>query len=222
MLSLLASIAAIPKQLFVEALAYTKITLTFSGSGSVTDTNGDYAYTVSNMRCAMNNFNTTNFVTTNTMWLRYKMNNASFARIISFGRLSNNTASHAFISFSGTNYNNYDINFKINGSTLYNGTFAIGSSANTYNLFYVFTLTSGNVNCKLYIYNSSGNIVFNGMNINYTVTSYNNAPFQEFDFLNENAFGDTPAPNGGILYMGAKFDTALSESEMETYSTQVL
>jgi hypothetical protein len=37
----------------------------------------------------------------------------------SFGRLNNNTASHAFISFSGTNYNNYDINFKINGSTLY-------------------------------------------------------------------------------------------------------
>jgi hypothetical protein len=84
MLSLLASIAAIPKQLFVEVLAYTKITLTFSGADTVTDTNGEYAYTDSNMRCAMTNFGSTNFITSNTMWLWYKMNNASFARIISF------------------------------------------------------------------------------------------------------------------------------------------
>jgi hypothetical protein len=220
MLSLLSSIASIPKISFQEeALPYTPVTLNFSGSGSVSGS--DYPYTVTNMRCAMTNFDSTNFTTTNTLWCRYKLNNTSFARIISFGRL-NDTNSHAFISFSGANYNNYDINVKISGSTLYNASVSIGSSANIYNLFYVFTNTSGNMNMKLFIYNSSGSVLFNALNVNYTVASYNNNPFQEFDYLFENNFGGSAAVNGGVLHFSAKFDTALNTTEMSDYSVAVI
>jgi hypothetical protein len=220
MLSLLSSIASIPKISFQEeALPYIPITLNFSGSGSVTGS--DYPYTVVNMRAAMTNFDSTNFVNTGTLWCRYKLNQTSFARIISFGRLSD-TNSHAFISFSGTNYNNFDINVKINGTTLYNAAVSIGSSANIYNLFYVFTNNSGNMNLKLFIYNSAGSVLFNQLNVNYTVTNYNNNPFQEFDYLFENTFGGGAAANGGDLYFSAKFDTALTTSEMADYSVMTI
>jgi hypothetical protein len=219
MLSLLSSIASIPKTIFEETLPYTPITLNFSGIGSVTGS--DYPYTVTNMRAAITNFDSSNFVNTGTLWCRYKLNNTSFSRIISFGRVSD-TNSHAFISFSGTNYNNYDINVKISGSTLYNATVSIGSSSNIYNLFYVFTNTSGNMNMKLFIYNSSGSVLFYLLNINYTVANYNTNPFQEFYYLFENNFGGSSALNGGVLHFSAKFDTALSTTEMADYSVMTI
>jgi hypothetical protein len=216
MLSLLSSIASIPKISFQEeSLPYTPLTLTFSGSGSVTGS--DYPYSVVNMRCAMTNFDSSNFANTGTLFCRYKLNQTSFARIISFGRL-NDTNSHLFISFSGTNYSSYDINCKISGTTLYNTSFSIGSSANIYNLFYVFTESSGNMNLKLFIYNSLGSVLFNQLNVNYTVTNYNNNPIQEFDYLFENNFNGGAAANGGDLYFSAKFDTALTTTEMADYS----
>jgi hypothetical protein len=142
MLSLLSSIASIPKISFQEeVLPYTPITLNFSGSGSITGS--DYSYTITNMKCAMTYFDSTNLTSTGTLWCRYKLNNTSFARIISLGRL-NDTNFHAFISFSGANFNNYDINVKISGSNFYIASVSIGSSANIYNLFYVLTNTSGN------------------------------------------------------------------------------
>jgi hypothetical protein len=73
---------------------------------------------------------------------------------------------------------------------------------------------------RLYIYNLSGSLLFNGLNINYTTTLYNGGQFDEFDLYFENAFSN--ATSSGTLFIAAKFNNVLTTPEMETYSTQVL
>jgi hypothetical protein len=216
MLSLLASIAAIPKQLFVEELPYDIITLNFSGTGSYTGT--EFPYTINNMKVSMTNFDSTNFITTGSLWVRYILSPEAYDRIISFGRIAD-TKSHCFISYSG-NTSSYDINCKINNSTLYNASVGGFSSGTTYNIFYTWNNVNNNINMRLYIYNLSGSLLFNGLNINYTTTLYNGGQFDEFDLYFENAFSN--ATSSGTLFIAAKFNNVLTTPEMETYSTQVL
>jgi hypothetical protein len=214
---MLSSICFSKINLTEDSLPYTPIDLSFSGSGSYSGS--DYPYTINNMRASMTNFGSSEFITTGSLWVRYILSPTAFARIISFGRVAD-TKSHCFISYSGTNYTSYDINCKINNSTLYNGSTGGFSSGATYNLFYTWSNVNNNINMRLYIYNSSGSLIFSGLNINYTTTLYNGGPFDEFDLYFENAFGGSAS--SGTLFIAAKFDTILTSTEMVDYSTQVL
>jgi hypothetical protein len=217
-LSLISSYKAIQQE---EVLPYTPITLSFSGSGSVSGS--DYPYTINNMRCAMTNFNSIDITATTgtTLWSRYKLTPTSFARIISFGRTQDSNVSQIFISYSGTNYTRYDINTRVNNTTYFNEqTQVLFNSNNTYNLFFTFINISNVIYVRLYIYDINGVLLHSNLNINFTKTNYDARPFNEFDFYFENAFGG--GPSSGTLFIAGKFTKVLNTTEMSSYSTQTL
>jgi hypothetical protein len=217
-LSIIGSIKGIKQE---EALPYTPITLSFSGSGSVSGS--DYPYTINNMRCAMTNFGSADITATTgtTLWARYILSPISFARIISFGRTQDSNVSQMFISYSGTNYTRYDINNRINNTTYFNEqTQVLFNSSNTYNLFFTFINTSNIIYVRLYIYGNNGVLLHSNLNINFTKANYDARPFNEFDFYFENAFGG--GASSGTLFIAGKFTKILNSTEMVGYSTQTL